>query len=346
MERMVTALFHSISISPLDRSCTVPVMNSAPCLRIDVVPSKRLAAALELLFAGLAAADRPGHIAKVLSAAAAGDVSLAGLFEALQQGRLTGAIWAELQPGRIASIWPPQLVAGDSRETDECAESLLAAALHYAEAGGARMAQTLLPTDAGASADRLRAAGFRHFADLLYLVSLGDRFPSVPCEGNLEFEPVPHPLDARLAGVVEQTYQGSLDCPALNGVRDIEDVLAGYRAAGTPDRAPWFIVRHGQLDVGCLLLADDPESAQWQLVYMGLIPSARGRGWGLEIIRQAQWLAGRTGRARLVLAVDAANAPAIEVYAAAGFTAWDRRSAFVRVWEPAGRAEGSFSVVP
>jgi hypothetical protein len=33
----------------------------------------------------------------------------------------------------------------------------------------------------------------------------------------------------------------------------------------------------------------------------------------------------------LVLAVDAANEPAIATYAAAGFAGWDRRSVFVRI---------------
>ena len=36
-------------------------------------------------------------------------------------------------------------------------------------------------------------------------------------------------------------------------------------------------------------------------------------------------------RQRLVLAVDAANEPALRTYAAAGFQAWDRRSVFIRV---------------
>ena len=64
---------------------------------------------------------------------------------------------------------------------------------------------------------------------------------------------------------------------------------------------------------------------------MGVAPEARGQGIGLEITRQAQWLAAREHAERLVLAVDAANQPAIDVYAAAGFTGWDRRSVFVHM---------------
>ena len=45
-------------------------------------------------------------------------------------------------------------------------------------------------------------------------------------------------------------------------------------------------------------------------------------------------------RKRLVLAVDAANEPALRMYAAAGFQAWDRRSVFVRVLDERNQSTG------
>jgi GNAT superfamily N-acetyltransferase len=114
-------------------------------------------------------------------------------------------------------------------------------------------------------------------------------------------------------------------------VQDCGDVLAGYRATSSFDPSRWFVARHSGQDVGCLLLADIADANQWLLVYMGLLPAARGRGLGIEMVRHAQWLCGQAGRARMVLAVDAENAPAVEIYAAAGFVAWDRRSVWLRV---------------
>jgi hypothetical protein len=134
-----------------------------------------------------------------------------------------------------------------------------------------------------------------------------------------------------MARLVERTYQGSLDCPALDGVRRIADVLEGYRAIGIFDPTRWIIARHREQDIGCLLLADHPRDHQWELVYMGVVPEARGHGWGVAIARHAQWLARQAGRKRLVLAVDAANLPAIAVYAAAGFVTWDHRSVYLRI---------------
>jgi ribosomal protein S18 acetylase RimI-like enzyme len=77
-------------------------------------------------------------------------------------------------------------------------------------------------------------------------------------------------------------------------------------------------------------LADHPAARHVELVYMGLIPPARGRGWGRQIVLQAQQMANRLDRDRIVLAVDAANEPARAIYSAAGFKAWDQRSVFLR----------------
>jgi mycothiol synthase len=146
----------------------------------------------------------------------------------------------------------------------------------------------------------------------------------------LELEPFAESQQQRLGALVERTYEGTLDCPRLNGQRKTSDVLAGYRAAGKYEPERWFLLRHGGRDVGCLLLTLHPAHQQWELVYIGLIPEVRGRRWGIEAVRRGQFLAGRAGATCLLLAVDAANEPATAMYASAGFTAWDRRSVLVR----------------
>jgi ribosomal protein S18 acetylase RimI-like enzyme len=180
----------------------------------------------------------------------------------------------------------------------------------------------------------LRTAGFEPLAELLYLVSGRDDFPRARPTSDLEFEPYSAAGHDRLARVVEATYEGTLDCPQLDGVRQIDDILAGYRSTGVFAPSRWLLVRNGARDVGCLLLADHPNEENWELVYMGLVPSARGNGWGKDVTRHAQWLTGQAGRARLVLAVDAANKPAIRTYLELGFRRWDRRRVLWRTFEP------------
>jgi ribosomal protein S18 acetylase RimI-like enzyme len=88
-------------------------------------------------------------------------------------------------------------------------------------------------------------------------------------------------------------------------------------------------------DIGCLLVNLHPEVRHAEIIYLALVPEVRGRQLGKLLVRQAQWLARQAGCERLVLAVDAANDPAILMYGATGFVEWDRRSVWVRAL-PAG----------
>ena len=78
-------------------------------------------------------------------------------------------------------------------------------------------------------------------------------------------------------------------------------------------------------------MADHRPAPHWELVYMGLVPSARGYGYGEQITRKAMWQARQGGAEKLVLAVDLANSPALAMYARAGFISWDRRQVFARL---------------
>jgi mycothiol synthase len=254
---------------------------------------------------------------------------------ACRGGTLVAAIWVQIQPGAIASLWPPGLIKGESSAT---ALTLIDLAAANANSAGARFLQSLLETDADAPAQWLRQCGFQHCTDLLYLVSLRTAFPETPAPGQLHLEPCGDLPDRmqRLAAVVQRTYENTQDCAFVQGLRSIDDVLAGYKAVGVYDPARWFLVcttdqnSPGRRDLGCLLLTEHPAEKNWELIYFGIVHEARGSGLGLKIVRQAQWLTGQSSAERLVLAVDAANSPAIAVYAAAGFEAWDRRRVFLR----------------
>ena len=282
---------------------------------------------------------RSRHLSDSLESFRRGEVSAAGLLEARGTGResdLLGAIWLQLQPGRVGNLWPPQIAMQPDIYVSPAriAERLIDAAVKLSIAGGCRLIQALLESDAGETADQLRRAGFEPVAVLLYLVSSVEAFPTTPPAEQLQFEPISTAAagEERLAAILEQTYIGSLDCPALNGLRPVAETLAGYRAVGRFEPSRWLLVRHAGQDVGCLLLSEHPERV-WELIYMGLAPEFRGRAWGLEITRHAQWLARQAGAARLVVAVDATNAPAIRRYAAAGLATWDRRTAWMRMFE-------------
>ena len=240
---------------------------------------------------------------------------------------VVGGAWAQLQAGATALVSPPRAAEGEPPAT---ADRLLSKLLTALAGAKVQLAQALLTADHGADFERLSGQRFEHVADLLYMVALASTFPDCQPAGELEFEPYTESQQQRLAALVERTYEGTRDCPRMNGLRDTADVVAGYRAAGRFDPARWFFLRHEGQDVGCLLLTEHPAHRQWELVYIGLVAEVRGRSWGIEAVRRAQSLAAQAQATCLLLAVDAANEPAIAMYAEAGFTAWDRRSVLVR----------------
>jgi ribosomal protein S18 acetylase RimI-like enzyme len=192
------------------------------------------------------------------------------------------------------------------------------------------MTQVLLQVRDSDVVKVLKSVGFRHLADLVYLTCEAERFPAEPVAGELTFEPYAGSQRNRLLHLIERSYEGTLDCTALNGVRDVDDVVNGYQATGVYRQENWMIVRHNGGDVGILLLTDHPKARHWELMYMGLVPEARSHGWGRQITRHAQWMAGRAKIDRIVVAVDSTNTPAMRTYARTGFEPWDRRSVYVR----------------
>jgi mycothiol synthase len=304
-------------------------------LSIRPATNAELPAAIDLVFHRSAHPQRDRQIAAALEEIERTGPESQIVLVTQRNGTLVAAIWVQIQPGAIASLWPPGLVDGEPSAT---ALTLIDLAAAKANSAGAQFLQSLLETDADAHAQWLRQCGFQHCTDLLYLVSLRTAFPESPPGGQLHFEPccdLPDRME-RLAAVVQRTYENTQDCAFVQGLRSIDDVLAGYKAVGVYDPSRWFLVcaidqnPPGQRDLGCLLLTEHPAEKNWELIYFGVVPEARGTGLGLKIVRQAQWLTGQSSAERLVLAVDAANSPAIAVYAAAGFEAWDRRSVFLR----------------
>jgi ribosomal protein S18 acetylase RimI-like enzyme len=276
----------------------------------------------------MAPSQRPA-IAAALLESHADQATLAGggLFVAMRGGRLCGAAWGQRQPGNTAVFWPPQLIPGEIRHTASQLASTVAAELDRARVG---MAQVLLSPGDTEPIEVITAVGFRHLADLLYLSWATGQVAALPAQSDLDFISLDPAQHARLSALIERTYDGSLDCAALNGARPIDDVIAGYRETGVFRAENWLFVQRDGQDVGVLILADHPQARHWELVYMGLVPSARGCGWGRQIAQHAQYLAQRAQVERIVLAVDAANEPALRMYHRAGFQSWDRRSVYVR----------------
>ena len=175
--------------------------------------------------------------------------------------------------------------------------------------------------------------------DLDFLVrELNGTLPeiSVPAEWSSESFDEERNAD-RFAAVIEATYIGSQDCTVLEGLRTGREALASHRLSGQFCSDLWILYKDANVDVAVVLLNRHPDQSAVELVYFGVIPSARGRGYGRTALIQALNTAAAQGSQLAFLAVDAKNACAIDIYAQVGFTHLSRRQALFR-W-PGGLAQ-------
>ena len=243
----------------------------------------------------------------------------------------TGVAWIQELPGETACVWIPA-------EQGDAGLSLLRGAADFIDQRQIPLAQLVVSDNDGYSTTSCEAAGFPRFATLLYLfVELSrderrrelSRLPASP--PTLRFLGSAGDQPQRLQAAVEQTYVGTLDCPGLDGVRSLDQVLDGYRSQGRHRPEHWYLVQAEGQDVGALILAEHPGLGNWELIYMGLAPHVRGRAWGEAVVRFAIDVATREGAERLVCAVDAANTPAVKVYRRLGFVDWAERTVYARL---------------
>jgi ribosomal protein S18 acetylase RimI-like enzyme len=257
-------------------------------------------------------------------------IVLLGLVEA---DRWIGAQVGQVLPGRVALVWPPQFTNSSSDRLPEhkaaAIECFSRLNGELAEAG-AGLAQALTAPDDSLSAMLFKLGSYTRIAELCYLSAEASGFPSQAPPLPFDMQPFAPGDHERLGRLIDRTYVGTLDCPELDGQRSTSDVIAGYRAVGKYKPELWQIARSNGDDVGCLLISLHPELKHAELVYLGLAPEYRGRGWGLLITRYAQWLAHQERAERLVLAVDAANRPALGIYESAGFAPFDRREVWIK----------------
>jgi ribosomal protein S18 acetylase RimI-like enzyme len=306
---------------------------------VALAPPERWGAAIQLVLSVRPYIERM-RLIHALWVEAPGDAhesQFAGLFEARRGQTMLGAAFVMKQPGRTALVYQPRWQAGAPRAV----EALLWKRIdQFLADEHVCVAQEVLPVFAADDALRAKAAGFTIDTELVYLSCDEEMYPESPPGDELTFTPFTEADEPRLQAVMDATYEGTLDCPELNGVRSSHDIFVGYRAVEGFEPALWQLVSRGGEDVGCVLLTRHGETAA-ELVYLGLVPSARGRGYGSQVARYAQWLAGARGCGTLSVAVDLRNVPALRVYESVGFEEFDRRRVLIRILQDGRRTESA-----
>jgi len=164
-------------------------------------------------------------------------------------------------------------------------------------------------------------------------------FPAVDPEtadwgGGVTVRPVADPASspgdrARLIAALGRSYQGTLDCPELCGLRRVEDVLDSHRDTGSFDPALWWLVELEDEPEGCVLLNPNADRHTVELIYLGLSPRLRGNRLGERLLVAAMGAAASRNVLSIACAVDERNTPARRLYARLGFRETGAREAFI-----------------
>ncbi|MFO0842885.1 MAG: hypothetical protein U0797_10890 [Gemmataceae bacterium] len=218
-------------------------------------------AAFELLFSRLPAAERDYRAAKAVELTEAGQFDPRGVL--IVPG---GVFVCQPVPGAGGLVWPPVAAGPDA---EDC---LIAAGCASAARSGRDWLNACSPrTKPGWRAAAARRLPPRHRADVpAARAALERHFPSRRlAAGGLRRGP-PRGVPPRCCAATGST----LDCPEVNGLRTVEEVVRGHQARTSTGPSRWWLAQDGHA-VGVLLVVE-PSPGEWEVAYMGVAAEARG----------------------------------------------------------------------
>ncbi|HEY7159479.1 MAG TPA: N-acetyltransferase [Gemmataceae bacterium] len=286
--------------------------------------------AFRLIFQYLPAEERGRRCANALHLLERGELDPQGVFVLRGvNGVLRGALVCLPVPGGGALLWPPGAVDEDRAATED---GLVCHAVAWLRQRGAKLAQTLLDSDETFLAKPLLRNGFTLVTHLWYMRhGLNLPLHCLDTPARLDYRPFD---DGQLfRRTLLRTYEDTRDCPEVNGVRTIDEVLEGHRAQGVFAPERWQLALEAGRPVGVLMATEMPESGDWEIAYMGVVPEARWHGFGREMLLHALCEARAAGAPGVTLSVDARNQPAWELYRSVGFEPFEQRAVYLAIFD-------------
>jgi ribosomal protein S18 acetylase RimI-like enzyme len=295
--------------------------------------------ALRLVFQHLPEPDRVARVGNTLTLICQNELDPRGVLVARRRSQLLGAVVCQPLAGAGGLVWPPQVRTGAA--DPDLAVSLVQSACAWLREQGARIAQAILRPEEITLAEPLLRNGFRHITGLWYMrrpvsdTSARDlRKLGGSSAKSVTFHDYTRCDREIFRQTLMRTYQGTLDCPELNGLRSAEEIIAGHRDQGKHDPQLWWLVREKSLPVGVLLLGHMPEWDALDISYLGVRPEARGHGLGRVLAARALQEAKSRRVHQVTLAVDRRNLPAWAMYRQLGFEPHEEREVYLRIEPP------------
>lgn len=247
-----------------------------------------------------------------------------------EKDRIISTVLASPSPGRTALLFSSSPdTPGEAREIGR----LIDATCNSLKAAGMGLAQSLVEPGEQLEHTAFLEGGLEELAILTYMErpvpARGSDFDT-ELPGDLTIEPFTLDQREELEALLPMTYQETLDCPGLAGLRDPKDVVDGHMSAGIFKPEWWLIARDAGRPIGVILLNGSSGSSSVELVYLGIIPESRGSGLGQRLLNNGLQRIAGTRERKVVLAVDEANTPALGIYEKTGFKRTVRRCALIR----------------
>jgi mycothiol synthase len=270
-------------------------------------------AALEVALASLPPAQRAERVQQGVYFLATGVLDPHGIWIARDGAQILAVQVCVPLAGSACLFWLPGA-------TDSRADALVQAGLNWCRSIGCKLAQALAKPDEAAWTAPLLRGGFRATTRLHQWRRDLAGLPPIPSTG-LRLERYRPAVAAAFAATLERTYEGTLDCPELNGVRTIEEIVAGHRGQGKFQPDFWWLAYEGADPVGVVMLVEMPDAVTWELAYLGIVPAYRRRGLARTLLLHALDALRSQPATAVVLSVDVRNGPAQRLYESLGFVA-------------------------
>ena len=245
-------------------------------------------------------------------------------------GELNPALIALPNSGRTAMIF---LTAPRRPEDVLSLTRLIRHAHQHLDPARVALAQAIIEPEERLTASAFEEAGYLQLALLDYMerpIVRSNRIPSPQWPVEVTLLPYEPRLEPLFKEALLQSYTDTLDCPALCGMRDIDDVLRDHKGNGVADPALWTLVLWNGQPAAVLLLNPVADGESVELSYLGVGASYRGRGLGRKLMGLAMRQLSERPYTRFTLAVDQKNLPALRLYKSFGLARTDRRLAYIR----------------
>ena len=247
---------------------------------------------------------------------------------ASQEAPLAFAALCAINSGRTAMLLTSPPIS--KAETTPIA-ALASFAISQLDRKKVHLVQSLIAPEDHLAQQALLEAGLKELAVLHYMerparTAMPD---CLPLPEDLELHAYSQDDDSDVLSALDSSYEGTLDCPGLHGLRQTADILAGHKATGNAELNLWWVLRQDKKPLGAIMLASHMNANSLELTYLGVAKAARHRGAGAAMLKHALQTAEQIHPRKCHLAVDVNNVPAIALYGRFGFRSILKRQALI-----------------